>query len=479
MFKMQQIRKFTKSLLIFSVLITGNLHGQSLRLSALFGNHMVLQQNSKSAIWGNAKPHTTIMVSGSWAPKRMEMVKADKEGNWKLYLNTPKAGGPYTLNITAGKESIQLQDVMSGEVWLCSGQSNMEIPLRGYYGQPIYNSNETIATSENPEIRLFTVQRQQSTTAQKNCKGNWNRTTPETAAEFSATAYYFGKMLQQVLHVPIGLISCNWGGSSIESWMDSMTLSQFPEQKQFPSNDPDPKDPQLIALRMFNGMLSPTIGFNIKGCIWYQGETNNGRSEGYEKEMVAMVNRWRELWNIGNFPFYYVQIAPYDYGKGSHSELLREAQMKAEALIPNSGMAVILDAGDSSCIHPGNKFLPGSRLAYWALGHTYGIKGIGYKSPTFRNIKIAADTVTVEFDNIPNGITSYGKPVTLFEIAGEDRQFYPAKAIVTYSNIQLTSPFVKKPVAVRYAFKNFIRGEVFNSQGLPLSSFRTDNWKVN
>lgn len=445
-----------------------------LRLPSIFSDHMVLQRGSEPAIWGIAQPGKLVSVSGSWNPAKKIAVIADRQGHWRLKLPTQKAGGPYVVTISAGSTVIQLKDVMLGDVWLCSGQSNMEIPVKGYPGQPTLNSNMVILQSTNPQIRLFTVKRNGSTSIQYDCLGDWQQAGPASVADFSATGYYFGRLLQQMLKVPIGLINCSYGGSNIEAWMDSATLADFSQvviADKDTVNSPNRKPTQL-----FNGMLSPLIGIGLRGCIWYQGENNTDRPSFYARELQAMVGLWRRRWAIGSFPFYYAQIAPYDYGNQKNSAFLREAQYKAQAMIENAAMAVLLDVGDARTIHPFDKQTPGTRLALLALDQTYGMQGFGSKSPVLKNVVYKDSTATLSFDHIPNGITSFGETPHLFEIAGADHKFYSAIAKVRTKSILLYSPYVKQPVAVRYAFHNYVKGEIFNTEGLPLSSFRTDDW---
>uniref|UniRef100_UPI003D7F4F65 sialate O-acetylesterase n=1 Tax=Pedobacter sp. TaxID=1411316 RepID=UPI003D7F4F65 len=306
---------------------------------------------------------------------------------------------------------------------------------------------------------------------------------PENTANFSATAYYFGQLLSEMLNVPVGLINDSYGGSSIEAWMSPEILKDFPEVK-IPEKGTVIKEVSRTPTTLYNGMLHPVIGYGIRGAIWYQGESNYERPDQYETLFPAMVKYWRAQWGMGEFPFYYVQIAPYNYAqlppyhKGGkyNSAFIRDAQRKSLATIPHSGMAVLLDAGEEKSIHPANKKIAGTRLAYLALAQTYAIKGFGAISPAFEKLNVEGDKAVLKFINAPNGLTTFGKEASLFEIAGADKQFYPAKAVLSGSSISLTSPQVKVPVAVRYAFKDFVTGDLFGTEGLPVSSFRTDNW---
>ncbi|RZK38976.1 MAG: sialate O-acetylesterase [Pedobacter sp.] len=452
------------------------------KLVSIFTDHMVLQQKTDAAIWGWAKSGSTVQVITSWN-KKTYAVKADAAGKWKVKVNTPAAGGPYEISFSDG-EVLKLKDILIGEVWFCGGQSNMEMPMKGYRSQPILGSNEVILKSNNPNIRLYTVPRWSITERQENSKpSDWKVAGPETVSNFSATGYYFGSLLYEMLDVPIGLINDNYGGSSVEAWMSPEDLKSFPEIK-VPAKTDTIKEVSRTPTTLYNGMIHPVIGFGVRGVIWYQGESNYDRPDQYVSLFPAMVSSWRKAWEIGEFPFYYAQIAPfvYDYPNTDQSNVklnsayLRDAQRLASAKIPNSGMAVLMDIGDEQNIHPANKRDVGHRLAYLALAKTYGIKGFGSESPFYDSIVVDKDKLTVKFQNVPNGLTSFGKELRLFELAGEDKKFYPAKALISGNNIHVTSSEVKNPVAVRYAFKNYVKGDLFGNDGLPVSSFRSDSW---
>ncbi|MBN1187794.1 MAG: sialate O-acetylesterase [Bacteroidales bacterium] len=442
---------------------------------------MVLQQNTEVAIWGWARANASITIVTSWDNKTHKS-EADKLGKWKIKIATIEAGGPYEITLSDG-EPIVLKNILLGEVWLCSGQSNMEMPMKGFMGQPVNGSNEIITRSKNPNIRFITIPRSSKTTPQNNFEGQWVEASPKTVADFSATGYFFGEMLNDALDVPIGLINVSYGGSCIQAWMSKNTSRPF-EDKPIPGTDDTIKVLNRTPTTLFNGMLNPVIGYGIKGCIWYQGETNYQEADIYPEMLKAMVEEWRQLWKTGEFPFYYVQIAPFNYKQFTpdnwvetyNSAYIREAQLKAMDIIPNSGIAIIMDTGEENCIHPSNKKAAGTRLAYWALSKTYGIEGIGYISPSYNAIEIKDTAIIVSFYNVDRGLTSFGKEITTFEIAGEDRVFYPATVYLRRKSVIVYSPKVKKPVAVRYAFTDFVTGELFSADGLPVSSFRTDNW---
>jgi len=464
-----------------AVLFAGKTNAQ-VKLSALFTDGMVLQQQTNVPVWGWDKAGTPITILTSWNTKSYKTV-ADAGGKFSLKIATPVAGGPYQLTVSDGKPLV-LSNVLIGEVWLCGGQSNMEIPMKGFKGQPIAGSNMDILTSANPNIRLFTVPRGSRTTLQPDIKqSHWLVASPESVAKFSAVGYYYGRLLNKMLNVPIGLINCNYSGSSIQAWMDANTLKAYPEIK-IPAATDSIKEVSRTPTTLYNAMLQPVIGYGIKGEIWYQGESNYDFPAQYDSLFTTFVKNLRMQWGIGDFPFYYVQIAPYDYAqlppynKGGkyNSAFLRDVQRLDEDKIPNSGMAVTMDIGEQPTIHPPKKEEVGTRLALLALGKTYGLQGFGYQSPAYDVLTIKGNSAIVKFKNAANGLTSFLKELNTFEIAGADKHFYPAKAVISGSSVTVTSDQVKEPVAVRYAFKDFVVGDLFGTDGLPVSSFRTDDW---
>lgn len=443
---------------------------------------MVLQQQTNASIWGWAKPGAVIKTTTSWN-KKSYTVNADDRGRWQVKVATPVAGGPYTISVSDG-EPVIIKDILIGEVWLCSGQSNMEMPMKGFKDQPILGSNDAIFNSTNNQLRIYTVPRAVERQTKDTSKTSfWKNANPENISNFSATAYYFGRLLQQQLKVPVALINASYGGSPAEAFMSAESLKTFPEIN-IPSPVGTEKLTNKFATVLYNGMIHPIIGFTIKGCIWYQGESNYERPAQYEKLFPAMVQLWRNEWGQGNFPFYFAQIAPYDYSMYPQGDLnpkinsahLRDAQRKSLHTIPASAMVVLMDDGEEKSIHPANKEIVGKRFAYLALGDTYGQKGFAYQSPLYDTMEVAGNVATIKFKFVPNGLTSFGKPLTQFEIAGADKRFYPAQAIISRGNIQVSSPMVTTPVAVRYAYSDFIMGELFSTEGYPVSSFRTDDW---
>lgn len=470
-----------RQVLTWAFLLLATISMAKVQLPSIFGSGMVLQRDATCKLWGTAAANKAIIISTTW-DKTVYQVKTASDGTWEVSLRTPSAGGPYSIRLNDGTPTI-LDNIMIGELWLCSGQSNMEMPMKGYKNQPVEGASDAIIHSKNPNIRLFTVKRQASLTPQYDFQGEWCEANPESVREFSATAYYFGHMLQEMLDIPIGLIVTSWGGSACEAWLNSDWLRAFPTVKLPTTQEEVNKTQQRCPTALYNGMLHPLIGIRIAGVIWYQGEDNWPRYQNYADLFSTMVKGWREEFGQGEFPFYYCQIAPYDYdlittadADTINSAYLRDQQRIAETMIPNSGMAVLLDAGLEKGIHPMKKQVAGERLARLALVKTYGLKGVTAESPRYDHIDISNDTVTVYFNHADMWINCHGcYESKLFEVAGEDRVFHPAKAWVSRSKMLVKSDAVAKPVAVRYAFRNYVEGDVF-CEDLPLSSFRSDDW---
>jgi sialate O-acetylesterase len=445
------------------------------KLPAIFGDNMVLQQQTGAAIWGKAPAGRTVRVVTSW-DKKSYTSGVDSEGNWKVTVKTPDAGGPYSISVSDG-QPLLLKNIMIGEVWICSGQSNMEMKMKGYRNQPVIGSTEAIATSSNPKIRLFTVEHKTSLVPFDDFTGKWSECLPENVAEFSATAWFFGQMVHKVLGVPVGLIVSSWGGTRIEPWINETGNREFDFVK-LPDKTQTGTLSQQLPTVLYNAMIHPMVGYAFRGALWYQGEANRLEPDKYEKLLPGLVKSWRTAWGIGEFPFYFDQIAPYDYGANSlNSAFLREAQLKASVAIPNAGMACLMDTGEKDCIHPANKKAAGERLALLALAKTYGKKGFEYSGPILKEMKVEGSLVFLTFDHAQNGLTTFGKELVNFKVAGENKVFVAAKAAITNAGITLFAPSVVKPVAVRYAFDDFVTGELFNTEGLPVSSFRTDTWE--
>lgn len=447
-------------------------------LPTLFGDNMVLQQFSKVKIWGKSSPEKKISLLVPWL-KDEQLTFSNRAGEWEIFICTPKAGGPYDIILSDG-DTCKISNVYIGEVWLCSGQSNMEMPIKGFFSQPVLKSNQIIAEVDSSiPIHMFTVQRNASKIQKDDVVGSWKENTAEAVANFSAVAYFFGKELYSILKVPIGLINASWGASNIESWLPSDLLA-----KNYPAislkhllKEGNVKVPQQAASLLYNGMLYPLHQYRIKGTIWYQGEANRLRFKEYKSLFVSFVDHLRYLFNDPQMPLYYAQIAPFAYKDESVSlsgALLRESQLHCEQKMKNVGMAVLMDIGDSLCIHPSEKEIVGRRLAYWALKNDYLKKSVVSQSPQYMSQEIKDNKIILSFKYADMGLTSYGKKLQHFEIAGKDGKFYQAIAKIIGDKVEVWAEEVKNPVAVRYAFKNYVKGDLFGTSGLPVSSFRTN-----
>ena len=449
------------------------------KLPQFFSDNMVLQQQTECNLWGKADANKDVIIITSWDNEEY-VAKADSKGDFKVKVKTPKAGGPYYIAFSDGSEMLELNNILIGEVWICSGQSNMEMLMKGYKAQPVEGAAEELLSCNDNELRLFYGKRLASLEPQQDLAGSWLPANAASVREFSATAYFFGKALRKTLGVPVGLICTAFGGSACEAWMQADWLKAFPKVQQTITEEDVKKLQQRCPTALYNGQLKPLIGYGIRGAIWYQGEDNVPRYDFYAPLMARMIQGWRSEWKQGDFPFYYCQIAPFDYSVTDwalyNSALLREQQQKVETMVENCRMAVLMDTGIKDVIHPRKKRLAGERLAILALSNTYDIKGLPdfakYKEVEFKN-----DTAVVAFDRskewvyFENGSTSEN-----FEVAGSDKVFHPAtKVWVNRNRVYVICNDVKKPVAVRYAFKDWVVGDLMHD-GLPISSFRSDNW---
>ena len=446
-------------------------------LPQFFSDNMVLQQQMECNIWGTTDRGKDIIIITSWDNEEY-LAKTDKQGHFEIKVKTPEAGGPYTIVFRDG-DTVMLNNVMIGEVWICSGQSNMEMLMKGYKAQPVEGATEELLSCKDNELRLFYAKRLASLEPQQDLAGTWQEADIASIREFSATAYFFGKALRKVLGVPVGLICTAFGGSACEAWMNADWLKVFPKVQQTITEEDVKKLQQRCPTALYNGQLKPLIGYGIRGAIWYQGEDNVPRYDFYAPLLSRMIEGWRTEWQQGDFPFYYCQIAPFDYSVTDwalyNSALLREQQAKVETIVDNCRMAVLLDTGIKDVIHPRKKRIAGERLALLALNNTYGIKGLP-EFATYSSVEFRNDTAVVAFDRSKEWVYfENGSYSENFEIAGADKVFYPAKAWVNRNRVYVTSKDVKKPVAVRYAFHDWVIGDLMHD-GLPVSSFRTDNW---
>ncbi|WP_326993607.1 sialate O-acetylesterase [Chitinophaga sp. 212800010-3] len=451
------------------------------KLPQLFSDNMVLQRNAPIPIWGWAAAGEKVTVRFN---KQVKTIRAGKDGRWQLQLNAEAAGGPYELDVK-GDNDLLIRNVLVGEVWICSGQSNMEFALKN-----VQNNAEEIKAANYPQIRELTVPRNTSLTPQPDIlPASWKVCTPETAGTFSAVAYFFARKLQEELHVPIGLIHSSWGGTNVETWTSTAALSTDPDFKELPAITADKikaglpsNSPNSFPSQLFNAMLSPLIPYGIRGAIWYQGEANADRAFQYRRTFPLMINDWREHWHEGDFPFYFVQISSFNPSgrmllTGSRWAELREAQLLTLSL-PNTGMAVTTDIGNPTDVHPANKQDVGLRLALNALQKTYG-RNVVPCGPIYQSIYIKNSTAILHFSNTGSGLVAQNRYGYLqgFQIAGADQQFKWAKADLQGDSVIVYNETVTAPVAVRYGWTDdAMEANLYNKEGLPATPFRTDHW---
>lgn len=488
----------------------------AVRLPSLFSDHMVLQREVEAPVWGWADPGEEVTVR---IANQQKSTKADANGKWSTKLEKLIGTGPQTMSVKASNEII-IRDVLIGEVWLASGQSNMAMNVSG-----VNNAKQEIANAKFPEIRMFSVERKTAETPQAECGGKWQVCSPETVAKFSATATFFGRDLHRTLKVPVGLIDASWGGTPIESW------TSLEAQKSLPALEPmieswrkkaatpfdeaqakirdaklmeawkkkvaeakatgvrPPKQPRPIAspqadtrrpANLFNSMIAPLAPYAIRGAIWYQGEANAGaKAKLYTEQLPLLIRDWRKLWSQGDFHFASVQLPAYqeptdDPGAASPWALIREAMLKSRSL-PNTGTAIVIDTGEATNIHPKDKQTVGKRLALWARANVYGEK-IPSSGPLPAGHEIKNDTIILKFTHTDDGLKSKDAELKGFAIAGEDRKWVWATARIEGDLVMVSSPEVKSPVAVRYAWADNPTAPLINGAGLPASPFRTDDW---
>lgn len=441
--------------------------------NVLFSDGMVLQRDRPVPVWGTAADgeEVTVELAGHKAVAKAE------GGKWRAMLPALEPGGPHEMTISSAGEKTVIKDVLVGDVWICSGQSNMQWTLK-----QTANAPEAISASTNPKIRLFQVPRKPAAEPRTEVAGRWQACGPETVADFSAVGYYFGKALEKATGIPIGLIESAYGGTPAEAWTSIEVLEGDPafaglvEQAQ-----KAPKENPQRATGLFNGMIAPLVPYAIRGAIWYQGESNAGRAYEYTTLFPAMITCWRERWGQGDFPFLLVQLAPFqaiveEPGDSNWAEL-REAQRLATHRLPNTAMAVITDVGDEKDIHPPQKAPVGERLALAARALANGEK-ITYSGPEYARLRIEGNRAYVEFNHVGGGLVARGGPLTGFTIAGADRKFHRAKAEIVGDEVLVTSDAVSQPVAVRFGWANYPVVNLWNADGLPATPFRTDNFPM-
>jgi sialate O-acetylesterase len=457
--------------LFVSLFISINSFSQ-LRLPSVISPGMVIQQNDLVTFWGWGYNGQQVKITGSWDNATTTGV-VNNNGKWSFPIKTPGAGGPYTITVNSGGSEIVLNDVMIGEVWLCSGQSNMEW---SYYNGARY-IREEFPDCYNRNIRFFQVPRAASDYPQDDLEGQWKICDSNSLRSFSAVGYFFGKKLQHDLNVPIGLINSSWGGTPAETWTPVESINSNDTLRKAAAELQEvPWGPVKTGM-LYNGMIAPITKFNIAGAIWYQGEANVGANSTYSRLLATMIDSWRTKWNK-EFSFYLVQIAPYKYGNKNVGALLQEQQTRLMAH-PNTGMVVITDLIDSvTNIHPSDKRYVGSRLANWALAETYDKNPGPYISPLLKTAEVAKNKIVLSFSEIPNGLIARGKTITGFFISGEKEEWLPAEAKIENNKIIVWNKNLKQPVYVRYGFGNTMVGNVFSKEGLPVTPFRTDNWPV-
>lgn len=440
-------------------------------LPAVYSNHMVLQQNSKVKIWGWSEVGEKVTISTSWDTVTCK-AEGDAYAKWQTTVNTPAAGGTYTITVKGTYNSITIEDVLIGEVWLASGQSNME--MNTYWGMPY---EEEVKKATNEQIRFFHIGKSSSPFPQEDVRAKWVVCSPEAMKGFSTVAYFFGKKLNEEKHIPVGLIAASWGGTPAEVWTPEDAVLNDSILKAEAAKLSETKWWPVKPAYNYNAMIAPITNFTIAGAIWYQGESNTKASQTYQRLFTAMITAWRKKWN-SDFPFYYVQIAPFSYETTNICALLREAQTKC-LVLKKTGMVVTSDLVDNiNDIHPKLKKEVGERLANWALAETYGVTGIKYKSPVYKLMQAEKDKIRISFYDAEGGLQIKGTAATDIYIAGADKKFVPAQVKIEGSTIVVWAKEIKTPVAVRFGFSNTAMPNLFSKDGLPVNLFRTDDWEV-
>lgn len=464
------MNKFLIPLLLF---VSFNVSAQwAFRLPAIISNHAVFQQSTDVKLWGWAQSGSSVKISCSWNPTDTVKAEPRKDWTWETTIKTPKAGGPYTITFISSSQKVVIEDILIGEVWLCSGQSNMEYAFN-WESKPIDVGDE-VANSANNQLRFFQLSHTYSIYPKDNSDGEWKVSSPETTPSMSVAGYFFGKKINQTMKIPVGMIASYWGGTNVQSWIPNEVFAKNTELKRLAEDTKAvnwaPTEPSVI----YNSMLNPLVNYKIAGTIWYQGEGNTGEPQNYGKLFEGLITGWRKAFN-NELPFYFVQIAPWNgYWKNS-SAYLREQQESALSL-PKTGMVAVGDlVDDIKDIHPRIKKEVGLRLANLALKEHYGVADIKPYYPKFKSFSVVKNKVNVQFTTTGK-LTSKAKLPTNFQLAGADNQFYNAVAkIEKDGSVTLTCKEIKVPVNVRYCFTNDAIPDIFDVNGLPLIPFRTDN----
>ncbi len=511
------LRQMTIAVLILTGLAAAA--SADVKLAGVFGDHMVLQRGVAVPVWGWADPGEAVTVTLGGQTKTATAAEC---GKWSVRFDALRAGDPLELQAKGKNNTVAFSDVLVGEVWLCSGQSNMEMSVGG-----VANKDAEIAAANHPQIRMYFIDHVPAKEPQARRNGRWAVCSPQTVAGFSAAAYFFGRELQQQLNVPVGLINSSWGGTPVQTWTSIKSHEAVPELKpmvadlrrneefytsgkakaQYEKQLADwekaaaaakgsgtplknqkpqpPQDPELspwAPAALYNGMIAPLVPYAIRGAIWYQGESNAG-SPIYGIQLAALIANWRDDWKQGDFPFLFVQLPNFMARQTQPSEsvggwpLEREQFLKLLETVKNTGMAVTIDVGEADNIHPRDKQDVGKRLAQWALAKTYG-KDVAASGPLYKSNRREAGKIVVEFNYAGGGLASRdGGKLTGFAIAGADKKFVRADAQIVGGTVVVSSPAVPSPVAVRYAWANNPPCNLVNKAGLPASPFRTDDWK--
>lgn len=476
------------------------IHAQkSLQLGTGLQSSMVLQQGKPTIFWGTAPEGTMVKIAADWS-KKLIGAKAGANNKWEVKLDVPKIAAndytAHTIEVSTNSESIKLTDVLIGEVWLCSGQSNMDMELKPFlpWLQGVIDYEKEIAAANYPQIRLLDIKSDFKKEPSETCKGEWKICTPDNAKDFSGVAYYFGRELLNRLHVPVGLITSSIGATTCQTWTSRETLAADPVlNKILYSYDTSAaaKEPldSIVTFEklarptlLYNAMIYPLKNISLKGFLWYQGESNKDDQAIYAKLCGSMIDNWRTLFNQGDLPFYFVQVAPYTWQLNDSTAynyaIFRDAQ-KDVLKVKNTGMAVTMDIADPADIHPRDKKNVGVRLALNAFAKTYSLKNIQYKGPEYKSFMVDGNTAKVVFDKstIGSGLSTNDNNVPRhFYVAGNDKQFYYAEAKIVNNEVWLTCDKVQHPVAVRYAYTNYPVTNFGNKDGLPCVPFRTDSW---